>query len=304
MKLGTSVRFLFPTSPDTHERFRSLLASMPKGAFIERPMGAYTPDEQARNLMDVAAAARAAGLDALLTGDSHGAQPGLRRHVLAAAHRRAPDERDRRHADRRGPARPVLSPGAAGRADRHARRVRPGPADRDLRAGRPPAAVRRLRHGGDEPRGPPRGSGGDHARAPGRRARHPPRPLLHAGGRHDQPAAARAGGDLARRDGAGVGPARRADGRRLADRPERDRRGAAAPARPLPRGGDARRAPAAAGPAPRHLRRASPTRRRAPSSAPSWPRAIAAPASTSSSWAARTPSSRACAATERWASTT
>jgi hypothetical protein len=76
MKLGTSVRFLFPTSPATHERFRSLLASMPKGAFIERPMGAYAPDEQARNLMEVAAAARAAGLDGLLTGDSHGANPG------------------------------------------------------------------------------------------------------------------------------------------------------------------------------------------------------------------------------------
>jgi alkanesulfonate monooxygenase SsuD/methylene tetrahydromethanopterin reductase-like flavin-dependent oxidoreductase (luciferase family) len=75
MKLGTSVRFLFPTSPATHERFRSLLASMPKGAFIERPMGAYAPDEQAQNLMDVAAAARAAGLDALLTGDSHAANP-------------------------------------------------------------------------------------------------------------------------------------------------------------------------------------------------------------------------------------
>jgi len=27
LKLGTSVRFLFPTSPATHERFRSLLAS-------------------------------------------------------------------------------------------------------------------------------------------------------------------------------------------------------------------------------------------------------------------------------------
>jgi alkanesulfonate monooxygenase SsuD/methylene tetrahydromethanopterin reductase-like flavin-dependent oxidoreductase (luciferase family) len=75
MKLGTSVRFLFPTSPATHERFRSLLASMPKGAFIERPMGAYAPDEQARNLMEVAAAARAASLDALLTGDSHSANP-------------------------------------------------------------------------------------------------------------------------------------------------------------------------------------------------------------------------------------
>jgi hypothetical protein len=36
MKLGTSVRFLFPTSPATHERFKALLASMPRGAFIER----------------------------------------------------------------------------------------------------------------------------------------------------------------------------------------------------------------------------------------------------------------------------
>ena len=47
MKLGTSVRFVFPASPATHERFRSLLASRPKGAFIERPMGAYSPGEQA-----------------------------------------------------------------------------------------------------------------------------------------------------------------------------------------------------------------------------------------------------------------
>jgi alkanesulfonate monooxygenase SsuD/methylene tetrahydromethanopterin reductase-like flavin-dependent oxidoreductase (luciferase family) len=75
VKLATSVRFLFPTSPATHERFRSMLASMPKGAFIERPMGAYSADEQARNLMEVAAAARVAGLDALLTGDSHAAHP-------------------------------------------------------------------------------------------------------------------------------------------------------------------------------------------------------------------------------------
>lgn len=75
MKLGTSVRFLFPTSPATHDRFRSILASMPKGAFLERPMGAYSADEQAKNLMEVASAARAAGLSALLTGDSHSANP-------------------------------------------------------------------------------------------------------------------------------------------------------------------------------------------------------------------------------------
>jgi alkanesulfonate monooxygenase SsuD/methylene tetrahydromethanopterin reductase-like flavin-dependent oxidoreductase (luciferase family) len=76
MKVGTSVRFLFPTSPATHARFRSILASVPRGTFIERPMGAYAADEQARNLMEVAAAARAAGLNALLTGDSHAAHPG------------------------------------------------------------------------------------------------------------------------------------------------------------------------------------------------------------------------------------
>jgi len=75
MKLGTSLRFLFPTSPATHERFRTILASMPPGTFIDRPMGAYAADEQARNLLEVAAAARAAGLDALLTGDSHGTHP-------------------------------------------------------------------------------------------------------------------------------------------------------------------------------------------------------------------------------------
>jgi alkanesulfonate monooxygenase SsuD/methylene tetrahydromethanopterin reductase-like flavin-dependent oxidoreductase (luciferase family) len=75
MRLGTSLRFLFPTSPATHDRFRTLLASMPKGAFIERPLGAYSPEQQARNLMEVAAAARSAGLDALLTGDSHAANP-------------------------------------------------------------------------------------------------------------------------------------------------------------------------------------------------------------------------------------
>jgi alkanesulfonate monooxygenase SsuD/methylene tetrahydromethanopterin reductase-like flavin-dependent oxidoreductase (luciferase family) len=53
-----------------------MLATMPPGAFIERPLGAYTAEEQARNLMEVAAAARAAGLDALLTGDNHAMNPG------------------------------------------------------------------------------------------------------------------------------------------------------------------------------------------------------------------------------------
>lgn len=71
MKLGTSLRFLFPTSPGTHEAFRRALAAAPPGSFIERPMGAYDTGEQAGNWLEVAAAARAAGLDALLVGDNH-----------------------------------------------------------------------------------------------------------------------------------------------------------------------------------------------------------------------------------------
>ncbi len=71
MKLGTSLRFLFPTSPATHESFKRTLASVPPGTFIERPLGAYDTTEQARNFLEVAAAARAARLDGLLVGDSH-----------------------------------------------------------------------------------------------------------------------------------------------------------------------------------------------------------------------------------------
>lgn len=71
MKLGTSLRFLFPTSPQTHESFKRALAAAPAGSFIERPMGAYDTADQARNWLEVAAAARAAGLDGLLVGDNH-----------------------------------------------------------------------------------------------------------------------------------------------------------------------------------------------------------------------------------------
>jgi hypothetical protein len=70
MKIGTSLRFLFPTSPQTHELFRQMLAASP-GQFVDRPLGAYETDVQARNLIEVAAAAQAAGLDALLVGDHH-----------------------------------------------------------------------------------------------------------------------------------------------------------------------------------------------------------------------------------------
>jgi alkanesulfonate monooxygenase SsuD/methylene tetrahydromethanopterin reductase-like flavin-dependent oxidoreductase (luciferase family) len=71
MKLGTSLRFLYPTGPHTYTLFKQALAAMPPGSFIERPMGATDTAEQARNVLEVAAAARAAGLDSLLYGDNH-----------------------------------------------------------------------------------------------------------------------------------------------------------------------------------------------------------------------------------------
>src|SRR5215470_537950 len=71
MKLGTSLRFLYPTGPQTYERFKEALAALPPGGFIERPMGAFETAEQAHNVLEVADAARAAGLDGLLFGDNH-----------------------------------------------------------------------------------------------------------------------------------------------------------------------------------------------------------------------------------------
>ncbi len=139
-------------------------------------MGAYDAGEQARNLIEVAAAARAAGLDALLTGDSHAGTPPTppRSRPLPTLARLM----SRRPATCRSawscsprsitrccwPSRSAPSP--------RSRR----PADRDVRRSAAAAATfRRLRHGGEEPRRPARGSPGDHCGAAGRRARHAPR---------------------------------------------------------------------------------------------------------------------------------
>jgi len=75
MKLGTSLRFLFPTGDQTYPMFKRALEQMPPGAFIERPMGAYDTATQARHVLEIAAAARAAGLDTLLFGDNHAVSP-------------------------------------------------------------------------------------------------------------------------------------------------------------------------------------------------------------------------------------
>src|SRR4029453_13234204 len=57
MKLGTSLRFLYPTGPETYQRFKEALLRLEPGGFFERPMGAFDPSEQARNALGSASAA-------------------------------------------------------------------------------------------------------------------------------------------------------------------------------------------------------------------------------------------------------
>ena len=75
MKLGTSLRFVFPNSPNTLAMYQRIVASLPPGAFIERPMGAIGSLEQTKNLLEVARAAREANLWSLLVGDNHSVDP-------------------------------------------------------------------------------------------------------------------------------------------------------------------------------------------------------------------------------------
>jgi alkanesulfonate monooxygenase SsuD/methylene tetrahydromethanopterin reductase-like flavin-dependent oxidoreductase (luciferase family) len=76
MKLGTSLRFVFPTSPRTYSIFKAALDALPPGGFIERPMGALSTREHAQNLLGIADAVRDANLDMLLVGDAHAVPPG------------------------------------------------------------------------------------------------------------------------------------------------------------------------------------------------------------------------------------
>lgn len=71
MKLGTSLRFVFPTSEHTLPMYQQMAASLAPGAFFERPMGPKETEAQSRHLIEVADAVRSAGLWALLVGDSH-----------------------------------------------------------------------------------------------------------------------------------------------------------------------------------------------------------------------------------------
>jgi alkanesulfonate monooxygenase SsuD/methylene tetrahydromethanopterin reductase-like flavin-dependent oxidoreductase (luciferase family) len=75
VKVGTSLRFFFPAGPQTLGIYQRLAAAAPPGSFMERPMGSSDVAEQARNLIEVAAAARRAKLWCLLVGDNHSAPP-------------------------------------------------------------------------------------------------------------------------------------------------------------------------------------------------------------------------------------
>ena len=75
VKVGTSLRFLFPAGPQTLEMYQAITPRCLPGAFTDRPMGSDDVDQQARNLIDVARAARAANMWGLLVGDNHAMPP-------------------------------------------------------------------------------------------------------------------------------------------------------------------------------------------------------------------------------------
>ena len=75
MKIGTSLRFLFPAGPQTLTMYQAITAALPPGAFTDRPMGDDDVGRQAQNLIEVARAAQAANMWGLLVGDNHAIPP-------------------------------------------------------------------------------------------------------------------------------------------------------------------------------------------------------------------------------------
>ncbi len=75
MKIGTSLRFLFPAGPQTLAMYQAITAALPPGAFTDRPMGDDDVGRQAQNLVEIARAAQAANMWGLLVGDNHAIPP-------------------------------------------------------------------------------------------------------------------------------------------------------------------------------------------------------------------------------------
>jgi len=74
MKIGTSLRFLFPAGPQTLDMYQAMAAAAPD-KFTDRPMGEFGAATQAKNLIEVARAARASNLWGLFVGDNHAIPP-------------------------------------------------------------------------------------------------------------------------------------------------------------------------------------------------------------------------------------
>jgi alkanesulfonate monooxygenase SsuD/methylene tetrahydromethanopterin reductase-like flavin-dependent oxidoreductase (luciferase family) len=75
MKVGTSLRFLFPAGPQTLAIYQAITAALPPGAFTDRPMGDDDVGRQAQNLVEIARAAQTANMWCLLVGDNHAIPP-------------------------------------------------------------------------------------------------------------------------------------------------------------------------------------------------------------------------------------
>ena len=75
MKVGTSLRFLFPAGPQTLAMYQAITAALPPGAFTDRPMGDDDVGSRRENLVEIARAAQAANMWGLLVGDNHAIPP-------------------------------------------------------------------------------------------------------------------------------------------------------------------------------------------------------------------------------------
>ena len=75
MKIGTSLRFIFPAGPQTLDLYQAMAAAAPPDAFTDRPMGEFGVLRQAQNLVEVARAARDSNLWGLFVGDNHAVPP-------------------------------------------------------------------------------------------------------------------------------------------------------------------------------------------------------------------------------------
>jgi alkanesulfonate monooxygenase SsuD/methylene tetrahydromethanopterin reductase-like flavin-dependent oxidoreductase (luciferase family) len=69
MRLGNSLRFVYPSGPDSMQRYQDHV--VPRGEFSDIPLGTQDVRQQAANLLELAATTAETGFDFLLVGDSH-----------------------------------------------------------------------------------------------------------------------------------------------------------------------------------------------------------------------------------------